>query len=153
MHGQGIYVHSVEGDFQGRYQGQFKDNLREGYGIFTFADGVLYEGEWKEDKPDGLGCVLYPCGEVVHTKFTAGQQNLEVLQGQPHSSVRRLELPPLPGTVCGLQVPALPPPEVIPESALAPEVRLPLAPFPHHASPHKPGAVQTSLPPLPPPLP
>ena len=28
------------------YEGQFRDNRREGYGIYTESDGSKYEGQW-----------------------------------------------------------------------------------------------------------
>jgi len=48
-----------------RYEGEYKDNKRDGYGIMTYQDGGLYkegsryEGEWKNDKRDGQGVMTY----------------------------------------------------------------------------------------------
>ena len=32
-----------------KYEGQFKDGLKNGQGVFTFANGNKYEGEYKDD--------------------------------------------------------------------------------------------------------
>jgi len=47
------------------YEGEYKNNKRDGYGIMTYQDGSLYqegshyEGEWKNDKRDGQGVMTY----------------------------------------------------------------------------------------------
>lgn len=42
-----------------KYQGNFKDNLRHGYGVYTLKDESFYEGEWKNDKLDGPGSYTF----------------------------------------------------------------------------------------------
>ena len=48
-----------------RYEGEYKDNKRDGYGIMTYQDGGFYqegsryEGEWKNDKRNGQGVMTY----------------------------------------------------------------------------------------------
>lgn len=42
------------------YEGDFKDNLMQGGGIYKWQDGRVYEGEWKENKMDGVGKLKYP---------------------------------------------------------------------------------------------
>jgi len=37
------------------YTGQWKGNMRHGYGVHVEADGSKYEGEWIEDKAHGEG--------------------------------------------------------------------------------------------------
>jgi hypothetical protein len=39
----------------GTYKGEMKDGKKEGYGIYYYTDGDIYEGEWKNDLPDGKG--------------------------------------------------------------------------------------------------
>jgi hypothetical protein len=36
-----------------RYDGEWKENQRNGLGIHTFLSGHRYDGEWKEDKRNG----------------------------------------------------------------------------------------------------
>eukprot|EP00434_Breviolum_minutum_P014812 symbB.v1.2.013060.t1/scaffold907.1/size153227/5 len=83
MHGQGVYKY-CDGT---RYQGQFRDNIREGYGVLTFTDGSLYEGGWREDVPEGEGRVIYSNGEILNTTFRGGQQSMEKLESLVTESV------------------------------------------------------------------
>ena len=32
------------------YEGQWKDDKSNGYGVYLHSDGAQYQGEWKEDK-------------------------------------------------------------------------------------------------------
>ena len=41
--------------FEGMYTGQLVDGRRNGHGVMRYADGVTYDGEWKEDKAEGCG--------------------------------------------------------------------------------------------------
>ena len=45
QHGKGTYIWS-NGD---RYDGEFKFNKMDGFGIFTYQNGKVIEGFWKED--------------------------------------------------------------------------------------------------------
>ena len=38
-----------------KYDGEWKNNKREGKGIQYFAVGTRYNGEWKNDKMNGKG--------------------------------------------------------------------------------------------------
>ena len=37
----------------GKYEGEFKNNLMEGKGIFYYNNGDRYEGDWKNDLREG----------------------------------------------------------------------------------------------------
>ena len=37
------------------HEGEFVDDLREGYGVYKWPDGSKYEGDWKSDKQHGKG--------------------------------------------------------------------------------------------------
>ena len=39
----------------GRYQGEWKEGRRHGWGIFMHPDGYRYEGYWENDLPHGNG--------------------------------------------------------------------------------------------------
>ena len=43
MHGFGVF-NWADGR---KYEGEYFDDLREGKGIFTWPDGRKYDGEWK----------------------------------------------------------------------------------------------------------
>ena len=38
-----------QGEFFGSYSGGFKDDLRNGQGTFTYANGYVQSGVWKSD--------------------------------------------------------------------------------------------------------
>ena len=38
-----------------RYEGDWKNNVYEGKGIYFWKDGRKYEGNWKNDKKEGVG--------------------------------------------------------------------------------------------------
>ena len=37
------------------YEGEFKNNLREGYGKLIYKNGCYYKGQWHNDKKQGFG--------------------------------------------------------------------------------------------------
>lgn len=49
MHGKGIYTFA-----DGRiYEGFYVNGLKDGYGVFIWEGGRRYEGNWKEGKQHG----------------------------------------------------------------------------------------------------
>jgi hypothetical protein len=46
------------------YEGEYKDDKRNGRGKYTWPDGQVYEGEWKDDKRNGRGKHTWPDGRV-----------------------------------------------------------------------------------------
>ena len=46
-----------------RYEGEWKNGLREGKGIYYFNDGDRYEGDFKNDKREGKGIFYYNNGQ------------------------------------------------------------------------------------------
>ena len=42
-----------------KYEGEFKNDKREGKGIMLYNDGDKYEGEFKDDKKDGKGIYYF----------------------------------------------------------------------------------------------
>ncbi len=53
------------------------DGLREGRGKLLAKGGlILYDGEWKNDKPDGFGCKTFPLtGDRHEGLYVAGQRH------------------------------------------------------------------------------
>jgi hypothetical protein len=37
------------------YEGDYVNDLKHGFGKYTFSDGKIYEGEWKNGNWDGKG--------------------------------------------------------------------------------------------------
>jgi hypothetical protein len=44
------------------YEGNWKNDLRDGKGVFIWSDGDKYDGEWKKDMKEG-NCVYYDNNE------------------------------------------------------------------------------------------
>jgi len=58
MDGMGVYTWA-----DGRcYMGEYKDDKKHGYGIYKWADGRLYLGQWMRGKQHGLG--IYKTAET-----------------------------------------------------------------------------------------
>lgn len=52
------------------YDGDVDDeNKRQGRGKYTFADGRIYEGEWKDGKPNGIGKFTWPDGQFYEGDY------------------------------------------------------------------------------------
>ena len=58
--GKGIFYWNV-GD---RYKGQWKNDLKEGKGIYYYNNGDRYEGDWKNDLKEGKGIYYWKNGEI-----------------------------------------------------------------------------------------
>jgi len=60
----------------GYYDGEFdSDNLRDGYGIMTYSDKRIYEGNWKNDMINGLGRMKYKNGDIYEGEFKDNQRH------------------------------------------------------------------------------
>ena len=64
MEGYGIY-HYSNGD---RYEGNWVNNMQHGLGTYVFTNGTKYEGEWKNHKMHGKGKYLN-----MHNKGWGGE--------------------------------------------------------------------------------
>ncbi len=58
-----------------KYDGEFKNNKRNGQGTFTFPSGEKYVGEYKDDQPHGQGTSTFPNGEKYVGEFKDGKRN------------------------------------------------------------------------------
>jgi len=58
-HGKGVYQLLNDGS---RYEGDFVNDVPEGYGEFTYADGTVFRGLWKNGKQHGIGEEINPDG-------------------------------------------------------------------------------------------
>ena len=66
--GRGVYWFA-DGD---AYIGEWKAGEREGCGVYRFASGDVYEGEWKAGKQEGRGVFRYADGEVYSGFYKQG---------------------------------------------------------------------------------
>lgn len=44
------------------YEGEWKNDCKNGFGVYKYINGAIYEGEWKNDYQDGFGIYLYADG-------------------------------------------------------------------------------------------
>ena len=49
--------------------GEYKNDLRDGLGIYIFANGGVYAGGYKEGKRDGQGILMFPDGSMYEGEF------------------------------------------------------------------------------------
>ena len=52
-----------------RYSGEFKDGQREGLGIFYYANGSTYEGQWKNNCKHGYAMYIDEDGKAIYGYF------------------------------------------------------------------------------------
>ena len=43
---------------KGIYNGEFKNNMKNGKGIFDYSNGLRYEGYYKDDIKQGTGIII-----------------------------------------------------------------------------------------------
>jgi len=70
-HGKGIFTFPDGTEFV-KYVGEFRNNVVEGRGTMTFANGAIYEGEWKGNTMHGKGICTTPDGTKSKCKFKNG---------------------------------------------------------------------------------
>lgn len=57
-------------------QGEWVDDLREGYGTMKYSSGGSYEGEWVADKKCGLGVMQWRATDEIYSgKITQQPHN------------------------------------------------------------------------------
>ena len=67
LHGKGEYTSKAF-----KYQGEFKDGLKQGQGTYEWDSGLRYEGEFEADRPNGKGKFMFPNGDVYEGDVKAG---------------------------------------------------------------------------------
>jgi hypothetical protein len=55
-----------------RYEGQFVNNTREGFGVLYHPNGSRYEGHWHERRPHGFGRMVAADGSIVEGYWDSG---------------------------------------------------------------------------------
>jgi hypothetical protein len=77
---------------RGRFIGEWKYNMRHGYGIQQWHDGSVYDGEWQEDKRDGHGTMTWADGQSYtgtsfsYTKLTINKANGKTVEKKEKES-------------------------------------------------------------------
>jgi hypothetical protein len=70
IEGRGKYVYADGGV----YEGEWKAGMFEGRGISRFADGDVYEGEFKAGEKEGRGISRYASGNVYEGEYKADKK-------------------------------------------------------------------------------
>lgn len=56
------------------YEGEYRDDKKEGYGIFKWPDGRCYKGSWKNGKQHGKGTYVAANGEEKEGEWEEGKR-------------------------------------------------------------------------------
>ncbi|MBN1250963.1 MAG: caspase family protein [Bacteroidales bacterium] len=65
FHGRGTLTFGKDTKWYGdKYMGDWKEDLKDGWGTYYFANGDKYEGQWKNNKYNGEGTYFYISGKV-----------------------------------------------------------------------------------------
>ena len=60
--------------FTNRYEGDYQNKKREGYGKFVMANGDIYEGEFQNDEYNGKGIYYWANGNKYEGQFKNNQK-------------------------------------------------------------------------------
>ena len=60
-----------------KYEGDFLDGKRHGYGIHVWPDGRKYTGDWKSNRQNGKGVLTNATGDTYNGYFKDDQPNGE----------------------------------------------------------------------------
>lgn len=61
--GQGVLQWYLNGNANGRYEGEYRDGKENGKGVYTWKNGDRYEGDWVDGKSNGKGVKTWKNGD------------------------------------------------------------------------------------------
>ena len=69
MHGKGSFnsLFIIQ-----RYEGEFKNGKKSGFGVYFYNNGNKYFGEWQNDDYNGEGTLVNRNGAIYKGKFKMG---------------------------------------------------------------------------------
>ena len=82
--GSGILYNFEENSY---YEGEFKDDKKNGIGKYYKNNKLEYEGEFKDDKYDGEGIICYPNGSYYKGEFAQGKRNGKGIEFDRNNSI------------------------------------------------------------------
>ena len=69
MHGKGIYKWPDGSEFEGNYS----NNLKEGYGEYRWTNGKIYQGMYKNGVKHGKGVYIKKNGQKKEVMYNKGE--------------------------------------------------------------------------------
>ena len=57
------------------YTGEWKNGMKDGFGIQNWPDSSVYEGEWKNDKASGKGKLIHADGDIYEGEWSDDKAN------------------------------------------------------------------------------
>jgi hypothetical protein len=72
FHGRGELLTS-----NGKYEGEFRDGLRHGFGIMAFKHSCRYEGQWSNGRMDGKGLYIWSDSTRYEGQWVKGERTGE----------------------------------------------------------------------------
>ena len=85
--GKGLLYYNDENEIIERYEGDFKNNKKEGYGFIFWKNGNMCEGSFKNDKLDGKGIFNYIKGNKYIGEFKKGVKNGKGIYYYPNGNI------------------------------------------------------------------
>lgn len=73
-HGEGVYTWKME-EGEARFEGTYKNGVRQGYGVVTLPNGEEYKGLWSNDKRSGQGTYTYANGDLYSGSWRADRKH------------------------------------------------------------------------------
>ena len=81
MQGQGTYYYAQadnsvldKATLGARYIGEFKENMRNGFGQYFLPDGSIYNGMWREGMMNGKGIFTWPDKSTYDGEWKDGKR-------------------------------------------------------------------------------
>ncbi|CAK4085668.1 unnamed protein product [Aphanomyces euteiches] len=69
QHGNGVHVWKAQDKRGNRYEGEFANGVRDGFGVFYYANGARYEGHWENNVKNGPGLFFFEDGSIYEGEF------------------------------------------------------------------------------------
>ena len=86
MHGKGVFTWA-----DGRkYEGEYYDDKKQGHGIFHWPDGRQYDGYWMSGKQQGVGIYFNAKKEVRFGRWDNGKRVKWISEDEHNAEVHRL---------------------------------------------------------------
>ena len=59
------------------YEGDWEDDLMQGYGTYRYISGAVYTGQWSQGRQEGKGAIKYPDGSSYEGTWLKNQMHGE----------------------------------------------------------------------------